>query len=311
MVHKRKKDGSEEKKASKGLFRRRSRRKSVAIAARKVDVHGGAEELRIHLEKENEQKKKVHKGVLVGSIAAGQLKMQTKLKSREIRDKNSTPKVKTIDYEALIDRLLLSFQSKIKSEYMLKQLFGKLDANKSGSLSEPQLLVLVKNLANNKSLTVEAPEFDVIWRHLTTECGPVTDVVTLEQLMGWHGPFSGKIPEPKMSMKRTKSIFVAKPELTPELLIKELALSFRTKITSDYMLRQLFLKLDKGNDEALNKDEIILLVKNLANDKTLKLDSPQFIVVWDHLTSIPQTGKVHYTGHITLAQLRKWHGGFS
>ena len=310
VVHKRKKEGSEEKKESKGLFRRRSRRKSVTIADRKVDVHGGAEELRIHLEKESEQKKKVHKGVLAGSIAAGQLKMQTKLKSREIRDKNSTPKVKTIDYEALIDRLLLSFQSKIKSEYMLKQLFAKLDANKSGSLSEPQLLVLVKNLANNKSLTVEAPEFDVIWRHLTTECGPVTDVVMLEQLMGWHGPFSGKIPEPKISMKRGKSIFVAKPELTPELLIKELALSFRTKITSEYMLRQLFLKLDKGNDEALNKDEIILLVKNLANDKTLKLDSPQFIVMWDHLISIPQTGKVHDTGHITLAQLKKWHGAF-
>ena len=318
VVHKKKTTDEEETKKG-GMFSRRRSSKKIKLKQKMIDVHGGQEELDKVLKQEKDIKTKKQKAQFQSTIMAGQWKRQTKVQARSKRSsplskrKNSLSKRASftgIDFDVLIDQLLMSFQSKIKSEYMLKQLFVKLDANNTNTLSQSQLLILVKNLANNKSLREDGPELAVVWKHLTQEQGAKTEEVTLQQLLDWHGPFPEQAPAPpKSKMKRQKSIFEGKPELkkNPTKMIDTLRNSFRGKIKSEYMLKQLFMKLDKENDGKLAAEEVIILVKNLASDKTLQLSSPEFQVVWKHLTTKCSRKTTKF---VNLEQLLKWHGSF-
>jgi len=286
---------------------------------KKIDVHAGAAELQIVLDEEKRVKTVKQKAMMDSAIMGGKWKRQTKNKSRAKRRPDSalsrrksmsgkkssgsgTGSGTGVDLNVLMDNLLISFQSKMKSQYMLEQLFIKLDSNNTQTLSRPQLLILIKNLSNNKSLQLEGPELDFVWKHLTTECGPKTEEVNMKQLLDWHGPFPDI--EVRQKLVRKKSIIAHVKD--PTKLIKILKDSFRTKIKSDFMLSQLFLKLNKANNGHLEADELLLLVKNLANDKALLPSSEEFKVVWKHLTT--KCGKK--SKEVSLDQLKIWHGGF-
>ena len=309
-----------------GFFARRfSRSKSLApIKATQLNEH--QDELDVHLAKESVVKKKAMNSALRGSIGAGQLKVQTKLKLGEQRKKRqmlkeekeseSTKTYTQKDFEATLRTLLLSFQNKIKSEYMLKALFRKIDTDKNDTLSKSQVLVLIKNLANNKSLTKESHEMTIVWNHLTKECGSVTEEVTLQQLLHWHGPFNADKKPAKMNLTRRKSMFKIQPNLVndPQQMIKLIRDSFRAKIKSEYMLNQLFMKLDMDNNGMLEQKDVLILVKNLTNHPSLETTSPEFLVVWNHLTK--ECGKgiephsKNLTSNVTMKQLNVWHGPF-
>ena len=101
------------------------------------------------------------------------------------------------DPQQMIKLIRDSFRAKIKSGYMLNQLFMKLDMDNNGMLEQKDVLILVKNLTNHPSLETTSPEFLVVWNHLTKECGKgiephsknLTSNVTMNQLNVWHGPF--------------------------------------------------------------------------------------------------------------------------
>lgn len=194
---------------------------------------------------------------------------------------------------------------------MLKQLFQKLSTDQE--MSKEQLLILIKNLANNKSLNVESYELVSIWKHLTTECGSTTKAVTVVQLLEWHGTFQKtEQAEKNIPFKRRKSILAKK--LKPQEMIAVLKTSFRGKIKNEFMLQQLFMKLDVRNDGILDQKEVLLLAKNLANDTTLVESSPEFEILWNHLTTECGKGVLPHSNQktelITIEQLIFFHGPF-